>query len=220
MCFLFFCGALSAQRRVVKPKKKYPQKTDLAFGAGLARSVLFLTRNVKENNNATGYSFYVLYGGAKIVRTSLEYTFYKPINIDPTWYNIRASTIEANAHIIARFKETKAFFYPLFGLSYNQFSGYFTGRNDFMGLAQKYDVNSTVVTKWLGVNVGTGYEQYIGKFSFFIDYKMRIGYNDGNSGQLNIMDICLGLGARFNLRAPSIYKIFSGTRNRYFLDAE
>jgi len=219
-CVLIFCGTLSSQTRVIKPKKTYPKRTNFSVGAGLTRSVLFLTRNVKEDNNATGYSFYITYGGAKIVRTTLEYTYYRPINIEPTWYNIQASTLETNAHIMARFKHTKAYFYPLVGLSYNQFSGYFTGRNDFLGLSQKHSANTTVVTNWLGLNVGTGYEQFIGKASFFIDYKMRVGYNDGGSGQLNIMDVCLGFGARYNIKVPSVYKIFSGTKNRYFLDAD
>ncbi|MGZ6416829.1 MAG: hypothetical protein ACXVDW_21795, partial [Bacteroidia bacterium] len=61
-------------------------------------------------------------------------------------------------------------------------------------------------------------EHYIKPFSFFVDYKMRVGESDKK--QLNIMDVCFTLGIRCNFIVPSIYKIFRGTRSRYFLDTE
>jgi hypothetical protein len=215
-----FCLNIKAQTRIIKPVKTYPKKTNLAFSVGRTRSVLFLSRNVKENNDAKGFSFSAIYGGSKILRVSLEYTMYKQINIEPTWFNIQANTIEANVHVLARVKNTKALFYPLFGLSYNHFSGFFTGRNDFINLAEKYKINSVVTTNWLGLNVGTGYEQYIGPVSFFIDYKMRVGAYDGKEQHVNITDVCISFGLRYNIKAPSIYKIFRGTKNRYFLDTD
>lgn len=208
-----------AQTRVIKPvSKKYPTTTNLGFGAGLSRSVLYLNRNVKEDNDARGYSFSMIYGGSRILRTSIEYTHYRAINIEPTWFNIKANTIEVNIHIIARFRKTNAFFYPLFGLSYNRFQGYFTGKNDFLNLTEKHPINQTINTNWTGLNVGTGYEHYFKPISVFIDYKMRVGFSEKT--QLNIMDVCFTFGMRYNLRVPSIYKIFSGTRSRYILDTE
>jgi hypothetical protein len=204
----------------VKPVKKGPPaKTDLSFGVGVARSVLFLMRNTKHQNDATGFTSSVVYGGSKLVRGGFEYTVYRTINIEPTWYNVRAQTFEVNAHFLARLKDSKAFFYPLFGLSYNVFKGYFTGRNDFQNLAERYSVNRTVRTQWLGLNVGTGYEQHFKPLIIFVDYKMRIGFSDVKN-QLNIIDVCFGAGIRFNLRAPSVYSIFKGTRSRYLLDID
>lgn len=213
-------SALSvAQVRVIKPIKTHPKRTTLGFGFGAAKSVLFLARNVKENNDALGYTASMVYGGSKLIRVSLEYTFYRPINIAPTWLDIRANTIEMNTHFIAHFKDTKAYFYPLFGISYNVFSGYFTGKNDFLNLSSVYQINQRVSTRWLGFNAGVGYEYFYKRFSLFLDFKMRVGMADGNS-QLNIMDVCYGGGLRFNLRVPSIYRIFSGTRSRYLLNTD
>ena len=200
---LFTCTFSYSQIRAVKPIKTYPTKTKFSVGAGMTRSVLFLTRNIKENNDATGYSAHITYGGTKLLRVTAEYTYYKPINIEPTWYNIKASTIETNAHFIARFDNSNANFYPLVGLSFNHFSGFFTGKNDFMGLTQKYPSNSIVTTNWLGLNIGTGFEYFVGSLSFFADYRMRIGYNDGKDRQLNIMDICIGFGLRYNITVRS-----------------
>jgi hypothetical protein len=208
-----------AQTRVVKPvKKQYPKTTNFGIGAGLTRSVVYLNRNVKEDNDARGYSFSLIYGGSNLLRASLEYTHYQTINIEPTWFNIKAKAIELNIHVIARFKKTNAFFYPLAGISYNMFSGYFTGREDYLNLSQKYPANRTVSTNWTGVNLGTGYEHFIKPISIFVDYKMRIGIADGRD--LNIMDVCFSAGLRYNLKVPSIYKLVSGTRSRYLLDKE
>ncbi len=213
---LFFRNGI-CQVRVIKPVKTQPRKTNLSFGTGVMRSFVFLSRNVQDNNDATGFSGSVVYGGEKIFRGCLEFTTYKKLNIEPTWYNIKAYTIELNGHALARFKNTKAYFYPLFGLSFNSFSGYFTGKNDFLHLTGKYQPNQVARTNWVGVNVGSGYEQYFKRVSIFGEYKMRIGRS---SKQLTIMDVCFSAGVRYTLRVPSIYKLFSGTRNRYLLESK
>lgn len=216
------------QNRPVKPlprpqvrpaPKKYPKKTNLGLGLGVARSVVYLARNVKPNNDATGLHTSLVYGGARLFRASLEYTRYMNINIAPTWYNVRCNTLELNMHILARFKSNNAYFYPLFGLSYNTFSGIYTGINDYLNLGSIYEKDKRAVTYWLGFNVGTGYEFYFKPGSFFLDYKMRIGITEGYK-QLNIQDVCIAAGFRFNLRAPSVYSLFiyRGTRSRYLLD--
>jgi hypothetical protein len=227
--FLFITTISFSQRRVVRPVErppvktipKHPKRTNFGIGVGATRSVLYLARNVKANNDATGVNTSLVYGGARLLRASLEYTFYRPIDIAPTWYNIRAHTIEANMHIMARFRNRKAYFYPLVGLSYNVFSGTFTGINDYLNLSSLYAKNQHVVTRWFGLNVGTGYEYYFRPGSFFMDYKMRIGMTEGTN-ELNIQDVCISAGFRFNLRVPSFYSIFAyrGTRSRYLLDTE
>ena len=188
--------------------------TRLGIGAGVAGSALYLERNVKENNTSKGYHFSLVYGLGHLFRTSMEYTHYQSIDIAPTWYNIKAGTFEWNLHIMARFSEGKAFFYPILGLSLNKFSGYFTGLNDFLNLKTIYQSNSEVSTLWLGVNVGAGYEYYFKKFSFFMDYKMRVGKSDSYKN-INIMDVCLSMGLRLNLKVPTLYGLFRGPRNRY-----
>ncbi|MDO9001429.1 MAG: hypothetical protein Q7W45_16810 [Bacteroidota bacterium] len=207
------------QVKTVKPVKTHSRKTNLGIGGGVTKSVLFLTRNVKENNDAFGFNGSFIYGGENIFRGSLEYTYYRKIDIQPTWFNIKAYTIEANVHVLARFKKTKSYFYPLFGLSYNSFSGFFTGKDDFLKLSDKYKTNEIAKTNWLGFNVGAGYEHYFKQISVFGEYKMRVGKSDGQL-QINIMDVCFSCGLRYNIRVPSIYKIFSGTKSRYLLESK
>lgn len=212
---LFFQTAIG-QVRVIKPVKTHPGKTTLSFGPGVMRSFVFLSRNVRDNDDVTGFSGSVVYGGEKVFRGCLEFTHFKKINIEPTWYDIKASTIEVNVQALARFKKTKAFFYPLVGLSLNRFSGYFTGKNDFLNLSDRYQKNQIATTIWLGGNVGAGYEQVIKRISIYAEYKIRIGTSNK---QFTIMDVCFSAGVRFNLRVPSIYRIFSGTKNRYLLES-
>lgn len=218
--FLIFMNVVCfSQTRVIAPvKKPRPRTTNFGIGAGVTRSVVYLNRNVKENNDAHGYSFSLIYGGSNLFRLSAEYTHYQTINIEPTWYNVKASTFELNMHVIARFRKTNAFFYPLAGISYNTFSGYFTGREDYLNLSEKYPRNKTVSTNWTGVNLGTGYEHFIKPISIFVDYKMRVGLANGRD--LSIMDVCFSLGIRYNLKVPSVYKLFSGTKSRYLLEKE
>lgn len=215
--FVFVLNVCFCQIRTMKPVKTRSKTTTLAIGVGMARSVVYLNRNVKENNDANGLNASLIYGLNNLLRLSADYTYYYPINIEPTWFNIKANTFEVNTHIIARFKNTEAFFYPLFGVSYNNFKGYFTGKNDFLNLADKYKINQINRSVWWGLNVGTGYEIFFRRLSLFLDYKMRVGISDDKS-KLNIMDVCFGGGLRYNFKAPSLYKLFKGTRNRYLID--
>lgn len=216
ICFVLLSFSLKSQLKTAKPIKTHAKYSNFALGIGATRSVLYLNRNVKENNDATGLHFSLIYGGNKNLRLSTEYSYFFPINIEPTWFNIRAKCIESNLHIIARFTKTKAYFYPIVGISYNEFSGFFTGRNDFLNLTDKYGKNTHVKTIWYGLNVGTGYEYYIYNFSLFLDYKMRIGLAEKK--QLNIMDVCFTAGLRYNFKVPTLYKLFNGTKSRYMLN--
>lgn len=225
--FLFSHALSHAQKRIGKlptqnqgkTVSKYPKRTNLAFSAGATRSVVYLARNVKPDNDATGFNTALVYGGARLLRLSLEYTRYKTIDIAPTWYSIKANTVELNMHILARFRGKNAYFYPLVGLSYNTFSGTYTGVYDYLNLGNIYPKNERAVTHWWGINLGTGYEYYFKPGSFFLDYKMRIGRTEGYN-QLNIQDVCISAGLRFNLRVPSVYSLFiyRNTRSRYLLD--
>lgn len=229
VALILVSSVAAAQRRVTKPQpvsnpvytKSYPKFTNFGIGAGLARSVLYLGRNVKQDNDASGLHLAAVYGGARLLRASFEYTYYWPIDIEPTWYNIKAYTLETNMHVLARFRSKKAYFYPLFGFSYNVFEGDFTGQNDFLNLRSLYQPGERVVTRWFGLNVGTGFEYYFKPGSVFLDYKMRIGRTEGIR-QTNIQDVCITVGLRFNLRVPSIYAVlpYKGLRSRYLLDRE
>lgn len=197
-------------------KKPDPRSTNLQLGLGGMESVLYLARNIKENNNAYGYAFHMNYGGHKLLRFSMQYTIYKTINIDPTWYNIHAQTLEANLEILARFPNGKSFLYPMAGLSYNTFKGFFTGFSDYLNLRAYYPVNSTVRNHWLGLNVGTGFEHAFGPVVLFFDYRMRVGKMD-HAG-FNIMDVCYGGGLRVKLSVPkigSLGKIFRKAKSKY-----
>lgn len=204
----------AAQKKI----KSGPSVSYLQMGAGVMGSVLYLSRNIKEKNDAYGYSFSSNYGGSNLLRVGVQYTYYTPINISPTWYNIHATTIEANLEIIARFKDDKTCLYPFVGLSYNTFSGYFTGMNDYLNLKEYYKVNSTAESRWLGANIGTGFEHAFGPVVLYLDYRMRIGKERGNT--FNIMDVCYGGGLRVKIGTPQIKKIFQTPKERYKVEKD
>jgi hypothetical protein len=202
-----------SKKRTLDKKKIELKHTTLGFGVGITRSVIFLSRNVREFNDATGFNVGIVYGGNKLARVSAEFHQYSAINIEPTWYNINAKTYEANLHLLARFKRSNAIIYPITGLSINQFKGYFTGKEDFQNLADKYPVNSEVRSYWIGANFGLGYEHQIGPLKAVLQYKMRVGVQDV-VGKINIMDVCYSLGLRYDIKAltpKAVYRVI--TRN-------
>lgn len=202
-------------------KKEEAKFTSFGVGIGVTRSVIFLSRNILEFNDANGLNINMVYGGHKLVRWSAEFHRFNSINIEPTWYNIKAKTYEVNAQFLARFKNNRDLIYPITGLSVNEFNGYFTGRDDFQNLREKYQINSEVKSYWIGMNFGLGYEHAFGPLNAFIVYKMRVGAQDVNE-RLNIMDVCYTAGLRYDIRTFTpkyLYKyIFRGYRNRYMLN--
>lgn len=201
--------------------KRSERLTDLGIGVGLTRSVIFLSRNIKEFNDARGYCVNLTYGGHKLVRFTAEYAQYNTINIEPTWYDIKAKTYETNLHFLARFKNNKGIIFPLVGLSLNEFKGFFTGRDDFQNLRDKYSINSEVRSFWLGANFGLGYEHSIGPIKLVAMYKMRVGAADANE-RLNIMDVCYNFGIRYELKVLKpkyMYRrVMNYHNNRYAID--
>lgn len=213
--------ATKQKSKLTLKMKKEEKLTDFGIGAGLTRSVIFLSRNIKEFNDAKGYCFNLTYGGHKLIRFTAEYAKYNTLNIEPTWYDIKAKTYEANIHFLARFKNNKGIIFPIVGLSLNEFKGFFTGRDDFQNLRDKYSINSEVKSFWLGANFGLGYEHKIGPVKLVVMYKMRVGAADANE-RLNIMDVCYNFGLRYDirvLRAKYIYRrIMNYHGNRYAID--
>jgi len=209
-----------SQVKIIKPvKKAKPSSTRLAVYGGLSNSVLLLERNVQNNNNsARGFHFGMSYGLTRVFRVAFECTKYHQIDIPPTWYGVKGKTFELNVHALAKVTGANAYFYPVMGISYNIFQGYFTGQKDYLNLSRIYQKNANVETKWFGVNLGLGMEYFIKRFSMYGEFKMRIGQTD--SGQISIMDVCFSAGVRYNFRVPTLYKLFKGTRSRYLLDTK
>lgn len=211
----------SKQSVSLQIKKTESKFTNFGLGVGLTRSVIFLSRNIIEFNDATGLNFCAVYGGNKLTRFTAEFHRFNSINIAPTWYNIKAKTYEANVQFLARFKKNKDLIYPITGISVNEFKGFFTGRDDFQNLRKKYKINTEVRSYWIGVNFGLGYEHSFGPVNAYIIYKMRIGAQDVNE-RLNIMDVCYSFGLRYDMKAlrPKylVKRIFRSYNNRYLLD--
>lgn len=215
-CFLLLFALGNAQVRVIKPVKTRNKTTNFGFGAGAIRSVVYLARNVNDNNDARGLNLIATYDEGNLYRFSLEYSLYKTLNIAPTWYDIKARTIEANVYVIARTKEKKIFFYPFAGLSYNLFQGYFTGVNDYTNLRAKHDKNTTVSTNWIGINAGVGFDYNFEKWSLYFNNKWRVGKTEGYE-QYNILDLCFTAGIKVNIPGATLGKLFKGPRSRYLL---
>lgn len=170
------------------------KKWSLKAGGNI--SVIYLARNTKDKNNEPGFCGGVTYEVNDFIRVSSLYTRFRPINIKPTWLDVKANTYEANMEIVAKFPNKQTLLYPFVGLSYNTFSGYFTGILDYLNLKEYYAVNSTITNNWLGLNFGTGFEHNFGILGFFIDYRMRVGKQEK---AFNIMDVCYtgGLKIRY-----------------------
>jgi hypothetical protein len=178
----------------IKPvkEKKYLK---LSVKAGANLSVVYLARNIKEDNNEPGYSGGLTYEVNNFVRVSGLYTQFKPLNIAPTWLNVKAKTIEANLEVLANFPNGKTLLYPFAGVSYNSFSGLFTGESDYLNLKEFYQSNTIVKNNYLGLNLGTGIEHTFGVIGLYLDYRMRVGKQDGN---INIMDVCYTGGVKIH----------------------
>lgn len=177
---------------------KQTQYTRWSAKAGANISVVYLARNIKDNNNAPGYCGGLNYEVNNFIRVSTLYSYFRPINIEPTWLNVRASTTEMNLEMVAHFPNKKTLLYPFLGLSYNTYDGFFTGQLDYLNLKEYYAVNTVVRNRWFGLNLGTGIEHNFGILGMFLDYRMRVGKQEDAAG-VNIMDVCYtaGLKVRF-----------------------
>lgn len=219
--FLFIAVSAFAQDKTTSKTKpsapktnfKEPKYTKLSMKAGGSISVIYLARNIKDNNNEPGYCAGFVYEVNNFVRFSGLYTYFKPINIEPTWYNVKASTIETNMEVLAKFPNKKTLLYPFFGVSYNTYNGFFTGQNDYLNLSEKYQVNTIIKNHWWGINLGTGIEHNFGIVGLFLDYRMRVGRHENT---INIMDVCYTGGLKIRFPYGRLAKAISPHSNDRF----
>ncbi|MES2567150.1 MAG: hypothetical protein V4565_09810 [Bacteroidota bacterium] len=197
--------------KIIKPEKERPY-TKWSLKAGGNISVIYLARNVKEKNNEPGYCGGLTYEVNNFVRVATLYSRFRPINIKPTWLDVKANTYEMNMEILAKFPNKKTLLYPFFGLSYNTYSGFFTGESDFLNLREYYPVNSTVKNNWLGCNFGVGLEHNFGILGLFIDYRMRVGRQET---AINIMDVCYTGGLKVRFPYGKLAKILASPNDRF-----
>lgn len=214
------CFAQDVLKKVPTPKKPLPISkikervyTKWSFETGGNMSVIFLSRNTKDNNNVLGYCSGLTYEINNFTRISTLYTNFKPLNIEPTWYNISANTFEMNLEMMARFPNNKTLLYPFVGLSYNTFKGFFTGELDYLNLKEYYKVNSEIKNNWLGLNLGTGIEHQFGILGVFIDYRMRVGRQEKI---VNIMDVCYTGGLKIRFPYGKLAKSLTHLNDRFY----
>jgi hypothetical protein len=201
----------SATITPTKIEKERPY-TRLSLKAGANISVIYLARNTKEKNNEPGFCAGITYEVNDFIRVSSLITSFRPINIKPTWLNVKANTYELNMEILAKFPNKKTLLYPFVGLSYNTFSGYFTGELDYLNLREYYPINSTIKNKWLGLNLGTGLEHNFGIIGLFLDYRMRVGKQDN---VFNIMDVCYTGGVKVRFPYGKLAKKLANPNDRF-----
>ncbi len=188
---------------VSEPVKNAFDYSRWSIKGGVNISVIYLARNVQESNNKPGFCGGIGYRINDLIRVNGLYTHFQPIDIKPTWLDVKANTYELNLELMARFPNKKTLVYPFFGLSYNTYSGFFTGESDYLNLKEYYGTNLTVKNHWIGANVGAGLEHNFGIIGLFVDYRMRLGKQES---ELNIMDVCYTAGLKINFPGikPSI----------------
>lgn len=198
---------------VIVPLVKERAYTKWSAKAGGNVSVIFLARNTKDNNNSPGLCGGLTYEVNNFLRISSLYSRFRPINIEPTWYNIKANTYEMNLEVVARFPNNKTLLYPFAGFSYNTFTGFFTGELDYLNLKEFYKANTTIKNNWLGLNLGTGIEHHFGILGIFVDYRMRVGKQDGS---INIMDVCYTFGLKVRFPYGKLAKSLNHINDRFY----
>lgn len=220
---IFLFHSLSSQigiQKKEKPKQeqKKSEEVNIICGISTVRSVVYLARNVNDNNNARGIGLLLNYEAGRVFRGSIEYSFFDKFDIAPTWNNVHAKTLEVNFAAMARSVDDRLIFYPMAGISYNVFDGFFTGVNDYLNLRSIYQQSTNVSGYWFGLNAGVGFDYNFENSAIFFNYKMRLGKTAGLP-VFNIQDVCLSLGYRLKIKMYSnpFSHIFRNTRSRYTL---
>ncbi|MBK9284246.1 MAG: hypothetical protein IPM51_07970 [Sphingobacteriaceae bacterium] len=218
--YLISTNLMVAQLHTVKPIVKKEKNTNLSIAASFVRSEIFLEQKIKEDSKPPGVSLRLAYSGKKITRLEIEYVHFFPRIIEPKWYAMNLNSLEANCHFTTRFNNTNAMFYPLIGISYYSFSGYFSGKNDSKNVARLYMPGTTILLNMLALNIGTGYEHRIKKIGLFAEYKLRFAGDNWGIKNFGIKDVCIAGGIKYYMHVKSLGTIFKGTRNRYFLNTD
>lgn len=212
LCLLVFC---QGQKHLSeKPLEKY--KFEFGIGAGVSKSVVFLTRNIKEFNDAYGIYLQFSFNSInKLLRNEISFSNYNKIQIEPTWKNVKSWIFEHNINFMARFIKTDAMLFPTLGWCVSHYEGFFTGISDVQGLRARFNPNTLVSQYWFGLTFGVGAEKVFYPFSVGMYYKMRISNGD-LIDKLSIVDVCYHFFIKYYFKR-FFSKKYLGPRGRYIL---
>ena len=165
------------------------------IGGGLSFSTININKDM-EGHARCGLNLKAGMKFSPVCRITSEFTNQFSYNIEPSWKHINSQSYELNANFLANLEGADASFYTITGISYQRWSGDFTGINHFYHLIDLGTTPKTYSYSWGSFIAGCGFEKKLNEFSLFGEFKYRISKKQVNV-PLNIIDAGYTIGLKY-----------------------
>lgn len=147
----------------------------------------------------------------------LAETAWHRYDLSPTWTNIQWNNFEIDFHYIGHFEESSTGIYLLTGIGVQNWSGLFTGVNDYNRVGETVEPNTRHGYTWGTLNAGCGVEKDFDKIGIFGEFKLR-GRKKNFFTPVNIIDVVYTVGVRynFNLKYDRTKASEDGSNRKHF----
>jgi hypothetical protein len=166
------------------------------LGGGCVLSSVNIFRNYRQNPYRLGYNFRAYNEFSSNMRMMAEYTYMPKFSLEPTWLDVKNDVIDINLNLLAQIKDYKAIFYTITGLYAQRWKSFYTGINDFSNSKKTYLTNSIVINRYIGLDLGLGFERAFPGFQFFGEFRYRFSNTDSGFG---ITDAAYSAGLKTKL---------------------
>ncbi len=210
--FVLFGTCVFSQKQAAVSKKDDTHKikrSKISIGGTYAYTLLNLNINyLKETqNDANDLRLYFSHGMYRFV---INYENVRAVDLKPSWLNVQSRYYDFCLNLLDLSAQPVSM-YPIFGITYEKSSAYYTGANYITELLPYKDTDYK--RNYWGVTIGGGLEISITKhLKFFGELRVRIMKNDEKIG---FNDMVLATGIKLDLFSFNLNHIFRKPNDKY-----
>ncbi|HXB39711.1 MAG TPA: hypothetical protein VNZ49_04165 [Bacteroidia bacterium] len=193
--------------------KKIQKFSRLSVGSSIIRT--HLRNTFSDDIYPITYEGRLYFGSNDMFRGLINIESQPLINFKPEWVNIRSTFFDLQGNILFYFSNRKGIFYIIGGVSYQRYSGNYTGYGSISRMMPYMD--KEFKGNYFGGISGFGFELKVYlNISLYAETRFRMMWFDEkldrNTKTLVISDqLCVGI--KINL--PELHKIFRGPNDKY-----
>jgi hypothetical protein len=174
-----------------------------SMAGSVMRTHLNFNKSDIEDTYSNAVEGRLLIDNGKSFRIAISGEHVPKVNLDPVWMNIKSNFINLDFHYVRRGEGSKSFFYGIFGITTEFWSGFYTGQNDqVMNLRYFHNfINKQYSTVYPGISMGIGCEVKIGDYiGLYGEWRVRVCQTEKiRDINIGINDHLVNLGLKIDL---------------------
>jgi len=178
--------------------KNFVPSKAIEVGAGGILTSLNFFKNAQNFTYYPASSFRLYLQPNTFVQFVFDYSKVEQVNIVPTWYNVRNTYLDLDAHFLLRpANAQRTLVYFVLGVTSQFWHGVYTGIDDYNHYILTVKKNTDYKAIYYGGTIGVGFEFKVAdRINLYGEVRYKLTQTDVGFG---LSDVCYGVGVKYTL---------------------